>query len=83
MRYMSLLEALKLNWVGSYPTVPHPLNKYLLGIYGVLGIVLNVAKETVKFLIFRSLECVKMKGNKHNERGEHKVFQEGRRIGIE
>lgn len=72
--YMSLLEALELNWVDSYLTVPHPLNKLLWGTYGILGIVLNVAEEPVKVLMFRSLECVKIKGHKCNERGEHKVF---------
>lgn len=61
--HMSLLEALKLNWVGSYPTVPYPLSKHLLSTYSVLGIVLNVAEETVKLLIFRSLGCVKIKSN--------------------
>lgn len=44
--HMSLLEALKLSWVGSFPSIPHLLNKYLLSTSVDLGIVLNVVEET-------------------------------------
>lgn len=78
--HLSLLKTLKLNLVGNYPTVPHPLNMHLSSASRLLDIVLHVAEETelkVQILLFRSLEYVKIMGNKCNERGKHEVFMGG------